>query len=521
AVQGSHEIDPASSEASTLLAAHDAGVPPNPTAAAYARFIARRQLLEGKWGTVDSRPPMSYSQITMTAVSLRALRLYLPARMAAETTERVKRARGWLQSVTPKSTEEFTFRLRGLAWAGADAAVVKKAADELLGQQRPDGGWAQLPTRASDAYSTGEALVALHEAGGLPVRHEAYQRGVRFLLETQAADGSWLVPTRILHPVPVSPAYFESGFPYGKNQFISIAGTCWATMALSLALPQTAGSKPAILQQEVMTAKVEPWVETVLFGSPAELRALLKGGFDPNSKTAEGTTALMMAAADPEKVRLLLAAGADVNARAKSGFTALVAASAYRGTTEVVRLLLDKGAEVKPKDGKQPIFNASAAFLATVTGETEKLGLLLDKGADIRQKMTLFGQFDTFAFLYSGGQQDVPMVSYLIKRGVPVDFADADGITLLAGAAFSNFPELARALIALGADVNHVASLGMTPLLYAANMDFGNTELLEILIKAGADLKAKNKDGLTALALARKFNHANNLRVLEREGATE
>jgi hypothetical protein len=30
--------------------------------------------------------------------------------------------------------------------------------------------------------------------------------------------------------------YFESGFPYGHDQWISAAGTSWATMALSLAV---------------------------------------------------------------------------------------------------------------------------------------------------------------------------------------------------------------------------------------------------------------------------------------------
>jgi ankyrin repeat protein len=522
AVQGSHEIDPPIGEGYVLLAAHDAGVLPNSTAAAYARLIAGRQMSEGKWTLADLRPPLSYSQITTTAVALRALKLYMPASVAAETDDRVKRAKAWLQSVQPKSTEERTFQLLGLAWAGAETKVLKKIADQLLIEQKIDGGWSQLPSRDSDAYSTGEVLVALDEAGGLSVQNTAYQKGVRFLLKTQAADGSWLVKTRMLHPAEVSPPYFESGFPYGKNQFISCAGTCWAAMALSLALPKPA-EKPTLKSPDLMATSVEPWVETVLFGSAADLRALLASRFDPNSKTAEGTTALMMAASDLDKVKLLLDAGADVNARAQSGFTAIMAASAYKGTTEVVRLLLDRGAEVKPKDGRQPIFNGSAAFLATWTGETEKLGLLLDKGADIRQKMVIFGFFDADPFEQSVVQRDLGMAQYLIGRGVPVDSGSVgtEGITALGVTAFANYPEMARALIELGANVNHVDKHGMTPLLYAANMDFGDTELIETLIKAGADLKAKNKDGLTALALAKKYNHFQICKVLQQAGAPE
>jgi N-acyl-D-amino-acid deacylase len=71
-------------------------------------------------------------------------------------------------------------------------------------------------------------LVALHEAG-VAAKSPAYQRGVRFLLDTQLADGSWLVPTRTL----ATQIYFESGFPHGEHQFISAAGTQWATQALA------------------------------------------------------------------------------------------------------------------------------------------------------------------------------------------------------------------------------------------------------------------------------------------------
>jgi hypothetical protein len=60
-----------------------------------------------------------------------------------------------------------------------------------------------------------------------------YQRAVRFLLNTQQEDGSWYVKTRALAIQP----FFDAGFPHGFDQWISAAGTSWATMALSLAAP--------------------------------------------------------------------------------------------------------------------------------------------------------------------------------------------------------------------------------------------------------------------------------------------
>jgi ankyrin repeat protein len=47
----------------------------------------------------------------------------------------------------------------------------------------------------------------------------------------------------------------------------------------------------------------------------------------------------------------------------------------------------------------------------------------------------------------------------------------------------------------------------MTPLLYAASIDYGDTAVLEQLLAAGADVSAKNKEGLTALDLARNYSH--------------
>ena len=81
--------------------------------------------------------------------------------------------------------------------------------------------------------------MALAETDPVAVRGEAYGSGVAFLLRTQLADGSWYVQTRAL---PVQ-AYFETGFPHGRDQFISAAATNWATQALIRAIDQGQGPK--------------------------------------------------------------------------------------------------------------------------------------------------------------------------------------------------------------------------------------------------------------------------------------
>jgi squalene cyclase len=106
---------------------------------------------------------------------------------------------------------------------------------DLVQTQQKTGGWAQTTELAADAYATGSALVMLHQAGGMPVGHSVYQRGLAFLVATQQPDGSWFVGSRS-RPFQT---YFESGFPHGKDQFISIAASSWATAALALACPPT------------------------------------------------------------------------------------------------------------------------------------------------------------------------------------------------------------------------------------------------------------------------------------------
>jgi hypothetical protein len=82
----------------------------------------------------------------------------------------------------------------------------------------------------ADAYSTGQRCT-LHTARVLKPSDRAYQSAVDFLLRTQRPDGSWWVRSRAF---PIQP-YKESGFPHGKDQWISAGGTSWAAMALSLA----------------------------------------------------------------------------------------------------------------------------------------------------------------------------------------------------------------------------------------------------------------------------------------------
>ncbi len=209
---------------------------PDAATDAMAYYLKSQQWADGRWRILTHRPPMESSDIQVTATSLRSLKVYGPRALRAEYDLAVKRASTWLSSATPVTTEDRAFQLLGLRWAGVKAndAIIRRAVRTLLAEQRSDGGWSQIPSLASDAYATGQALVALKEAGTLRVTDGAYRRGIEFLLKTQLQDGSWYVKSRA---IPFQP-YFESGFPHGHDQWISAAASNWATIALAFSVAQ-------------------------------------------------------------------------------------------------------------------------------------------------------------------------------------------------------------------------------------------------------------------------------------------
>lgn len=193
--------------------------------------LALAQSPTGAWvqGAGFPRPPAEESSISRTAWAVRALRAYPLAGRQDEMDQRIAKARAFLLTAKPATTYEHADRLLGLHAAGASRAEVDAAAKPLLALQRKDGGFAQNAHMAPDAYATGHALWVLKHSGTLPASSPAYQKGAAFLVRTQRADGSWYVASRS----PKFQPYFDGGFPYGHDQWISAQATAYAAAALS------------------------------------------------------------------------------------------------------------------------------------------------------------------------------------------------------------------------------------------------------------------------------------------------
>jgi hypothetical protein len=225
------------SELYSALAMQVAGAPAGISTDGLMYFLAGTQSPAGHWHRPASpnRAPIQDGDISRTALAVNALAHWsVPARKA-ELAMRVERGAAWLAAQEPASTEDRVMQLLGQQWAGAPIKQREVRIQQLLKLQQPDGGWSQTPHLATDAYATGQVLYALAELK-VPGVTAPIQKAIAYLIRTQKADGTWYVKSRAM---PIQP-YFESGFPYEKDQWISASATAWADMALAL----TASTEP-------------------------------------------------------------------------------------------------------------------------------------------------------------------------------------------------------------------------------------------------------------------------------------
>jgi hypothetical protein len=216
-----------------LFALEQGGWKPDPTTEAVVEYLLLQDRDKDHWRTTSRRPPSEASDFTPTYLALRALQKWGTATQKDRIARRTEAVRDWIVKAPARDTEDRVFRFWALAVVGAPEGERLSARQDLVRKQRSDGGWGQTERLDSDAYATASVLVALHLAGNLATTDPTYERGLAFLLKTQQKDGSWLVHSR---SKPFQ-TYYESGFPHGKDQFISMAASAWASTALALACP--------------------------------------------------------------------------------------------------------------------------------------------------------------------------------------------------------------------------------------------------------------------------------------------
>jgi ankyrin repeat protein len=140
---------------------------------------------------------------------------------------------------------------------------------------------------------------------------------------------------------------------------------------------------------------------------------------------------------------------------------------------------------------------------AAQAGDLQRVQDLLDGGAAVNG---VDAEGNTALHLAAfNGHLDV--VKALLAAGADANAQDAQGWTPIFKAAYNHemdcgFAPVVQALVDAGADVNHRIFYGLTPLMLAAGG--GEAAVCEVLLNAGAEVKAANDGGRTALAMAKE-----------------
>lgn len=485
-------------ESYSLLALSALGSPRTETTDVVMVYLADLQAPDGSFPSYSHRPPLEDSPVTATALNLKALFDYglEPMRQL-----RIERAKQWLLAVQPRDTEEAVFRAWGLHWSGASD---RDALAKLVAQQRDDGGWAQHAELPSDAYATGQVLSLLLQLGW-SAQHPAIGQGVSFLLDTWSEDErAWRVPTR--RRVEGLP-YFESGFPFGEDQFISYAASAWATTALMLYLeptPATALKTKRATVADPQQTELDPLFRAALWSDASAFEKALEDHDDPLAvEGPEGVPLLAAAARDARKVEHLLARGADPAGVSEHGRSALHVAALSPRSLRSLELLLAAGAPVDQADAE----GATPLWLAASLGNLEGAKALLRAGASVDRRAP--GRDGSTPLLPAVTRGDRAMVGLLLEAGANwTQGADAWGSTALHEAAYTGDLDLVQTFLEQGADPNSEDEDGRSALHYVAMQYFGDPSIGRVLRESGATSTLEDAHGQTPLSYAERDGFA-------------
>lgn len=249
----------------------------------------------------------------------------------------------------------------------------------------------------------------------------------------------------------------------------------------------------------LLIASIDGYVEIV--------KLLVARGAKAEAEVFQGTTTPLVACAGNSLssfterhmgiVNLLLDNGHNIEALDENGGRPLILA-ARNGNTELLKLLLDRGANVNARTSSDESGTSALDEVAT-DGRLELVRLLLDRGAEIKHKKKGFTALHKAAM---NGRLEV--MKLLLQKGAIAEALETHCTTALHKAAMVGATDSVKFLLSHGFLIEATSlNKGNTPLLEAA--DSGSTSTVEVLLGSGANVNARNNDADTALHLATKL----------------
>ena len=191
---------------------------------------------------------------------------------------------------------------------------------------------------------------------------------------------------------------------------------------------------------------------------------------------------------------------------------ALIAASG-KGDLASVERLIREGASVMAKDNR----GRTALLAATHGNHVAVARALIAAGSDVNAR----DDIQDSPYLYAGAEGRTEILQMTLPTA-DLKSVNRYGGTALIPAAHHGHPEVVKVLLATAIDKDHVNKLGWTALLEAVILGDGgpvHTEIVRLLVEAGANVNIADKEGVTPLAHARRRGYASMVRILEARGA--